>query len=299
MHRHILYIINPISGTGTKGLLNSLLETRTHEAGIEFSIHSSVADGDYNHLKQIIDDNKVTDVVIAGGDGTINQVINSLHTTGVNFGILPAGSGNGLAFSAGIPKNHSKALDIIFAGKAESTDAFMINGRFGCMLCGLGFDAQVAHDFAKDPNRGLTTYIKKTVSNFFVAKPYPFSITINEKSLDIEAYFISIANSNQFGNHFTIAPKASLKDGLLDIVIVTKQSKLSVLFQTLFQVGGYNNLQEIDVLKSDASVLYFQAKDISIINKELAPMHLDGDPVETEALLNATVLPSCFQLIYP
>ncbi|HEY0750103.1 MAG TPA: YegS/Rv2252/BmrU family lipid kinase [Chitinophagaceae bacterium] len=299
MSRHILYIINPISGVGSKGLLQSLVETRTKEAGIAFSIYPSVASGDYQFLKDIIREKKVTDVVIAGGDGTINQVVNALRKEDVSFGILPAGSGNGLAFTAGIPKNHNKALDIVFAGKAEWTDAFMINNSFACMLCGLGFDAQVAHDFAKDPNRGLTTYIKKTVSNFFIAKPYPFSITINEKTMDTVAYFISIANSNQFGNHFTIAPKASLKDGNLDIVIMTKQNKLSVLFQTLFQVGGFHNLQEMDVLKSDASVLYFQTKSITIHNQEMAPMHLDGDPVETKAIIEASILPSCFRLIYP
>lgn len=299
MLRHILYIINPISGGGSKGLLQSLVETRTKEAGIAFSIYPSVASGDYQFLKEIIREKKVTDVVIAGGDGTINQVVNALRKEDVSFGILPAGSGNGLAFTAGIPKNHSKALDIVFAGKTEWTDAFMINNSFACMLCGLGFDAQVAHDFAKDPNRGLTTYIRKTVSNFFIAKPYPFSITINDKTLDTEAFFISIANSNQFGNHFTIAPQASLKDGNLDIVIMTKQNKLSVLFQTLFQVGGFHNLQEIDVLKSDTGVLYFQTKSITIHNKEMAPMHLDGDPVETDAIIEASILPSCFRLIYP
>ena len=106
------------------------------------------------------------------------------------------------------------------------------------MLCGLGFDAKVAHDFAQQPKRGLITYIKLVVKNFFSAKTYPFEIQLAKQSFTTDAYFISIANSNQFGNNFTIAPKASLSDGLLDIVIVTDQNKLSLLLQTLKQVSG-------------------------------------------------------------
>jgi diacylglycerol kinase family enzyme len=217
----------------------------------------------------------------------------------VQFGILPCGSGNGLAFSAGIPKNIEKALEIIFMGNAHTTDAFEINGKFACMLCGVGYDAQVAHDFANDPNRGLITYIKKSIENFFIAEAYPFIIDINGNELLINAYFISIANSNQYGNNFTIAPKASLTDGLLDVVIVTKQHKLSLLIQTFKQVAGLNKLQEIDVINNEASVIYFQTEKLTIINKEGAPLHIDGDPAESFEKMEINVLKDCFRLIYP
>jgi diacylglycerol kinase (ATP) len=167
------------------------------------------------------------------------------------------------------------------------------------MLCGLGFDAQVAHDFAKDPKRGLTTYIKKTISNFFAAKTYPFVLTTNGKQIKTDALFISIANSNQFGNHFTIAPRASLNDGLLDIVVMAKQNKLLALLQAFRQVGGYNQLQKFEVLNENASLFYFQTKEIRIENSQLAPMHIDGDPVETVNRLNVQILKDSFRLIYP
>ena len=299
MDRHLLYIVNPISGTRNKGALRNLIETKTAAAGVRYSIASSAADSDYSHLISEIATNAITDVVIAGGDGTINGVINGLKNLNVQFGILPCGSGNGLAFGAKLPKDINRALDIVFAGKAQWTDAYEVNGQFACMLSGLGFDAQVAHDFANDPNRGLTTYIKKTIAHFFSAKAYPFVIQSGDESLETEAFFISIANSNQFGNNFTIAPKASLTDGLLDIVIVAKQTKLGLLWQAIRQVGGFNQLYTARLGDSKASVLYFQTEALHIKNPLLAPLHIDGDPAATAEEIEVKVLKNCFKLIYP
>ena len=297
--RHIVYIINPISGTGGKASLQTLVEQKTSAVGIKYSIHYSVANGDYSFLYPVIKQQGVTDIVIAGGDGTINQVLNSLRGQPVQFGIIPAGSGNGLALSAGIPKAKDKALDIIFKGKSLPTDAFLINDRFACMLCGLGLDAQVAHDFAKDPRRGLSTYVQKAVADFFTAKAYPFTLSAGGEELTTDAYFISVANSNQFGNYFTIAPRASLTDGLLDIVVVTAQSKLSMLLQTFRQVGGFNSLQESPLSNKEAGVIYFQAKELSIKNPAAAPLHIDGDPSETEPHFSFKILPHFYKLIIP
>lgn len=299
VNRKLLYIVNPISGKGNKSSLQEIIKTKSTAAGFDFAIYPSVASGDYSFLLPIIKEQKFTDVIIAGGDGTINQVVNNLRKAKVQFGIIPCGSGNGLAFSAGIPKNPEKALEITFKGQTEWCDAFLLNETFACMLCGVGFDAQVAHDFANDPKRGLTTYIKKTISNFFTAKTYPFVLTTNGKQIKTDALFISIANSNQFGNHFTIAPKASLNDGLLDIVVMAKQNKLLALLQAFRQVGGYNQLQKFEVLNENASVLYFQTKKIKIENPQLAPVHIDGDPAETANKLNVQILKDSFRLIYP
>ena len=299
MKRKLLYIINPISGTKNKFSLRRVIEAKTIAAGIEFAIFPSVESGNYSFLFPIIKEQGFTDVIIAGGDGTINQAVSSLRKSNVRFGIIPCGSGNGLAFSAGISKNPEKALQIIFKGKSEWCDAFLINETFACMLCGLGLDAQVAYDFANDPKRGLATYIRKTVTNFFTAKTYPFVLAANGKQIKTNALFISIANSNQFGNQFTIAPKASLNDGLLDIVVMAKQNKLSALLQAFRQVGGYNKLQTLEIINEKASVLYFQTSEIRIENPELAPMHIDGDPVETMIKLNVQILKDSFRLIYP
>lgn len=299
MERRIIYIVNPISGAKEKDPLRELIHARTWAAGIGFEVYPSVANGDYSFLYPSITENGVTDIIIAGGDGTINQVINDLRKFDVSFGIIPCGSGNGLAFSAGLVKNPDKSLEIIFKGKTKLTDAFTINGKFGCMLCGLGFDAQVAHDFANDPRRGLLTYIKKTLSNFFTARTYPFVIKTAEREIATDAFFISIANSNQFGNHFTIAPSASLNDGMLDVVVVNRQNKLSMLYCTTRQVCGFNKLQNLGSLNEKELVFYFQSDKFSIENPHNAPMHIDGDPVASAAVVEIELLKNCFRLISP
>jgi diacylglycerol kinase family enzyme len=209
------------------------------------------------------------------------------------------GSGNGLALAAKIPINPSTALDIIFNGKAKYIDSFYINQTFSCMLCGLGFDAQVAHDFAKQGSRGLVTYVKQTINNFFTARPYSFDIVNQGKSFNTEAFFISIANSNQFGNNFTIAPLASLDDGLLDIVIVKKMSKFRFLWQVIKQLrrGQVDEYNELTVQHRE--VLYFQTPRLMISNLENAPLHIDGDPVETTRKFSIQVIPQAFKLIQP
>jgi diacylglycerol kinase family enzyme len=145
----------------------------------------------------------------------------------------------------------------------------------------------------------LITYVKKIIQNFFTAKPYPFVLKLNNKTIKLEAYFISIANSNQFGNNFTIAPKASLTDGLLDIVVVTQQTKLNLLLQTLMQVTGFNQLQKAENINKDTSVVYFQTGSIQIINTSLAPLHIDGEPVESVKKIDIKIQPKSFQLVYP
>lgn len=295
--RKIIYIVNPFSGTSAKYDLQNLIAAETLKEGIKFSFIPSVADGDYSFLHNKIEEEGITDVVIVGGDGTVSQVIDSLKHLPVQFGIIPAGSGNGLAFGAGIARTPKKALETIFNNQAVLTDGFRINKRFACMLCGLGFDAKVAYDFSLQSQRGLATYVQQIFKNFFNAKTYSFRITLQQKHFETDAYFISIANSNQFGNHFTIAPKARMSDGLLDIVIVTEQSKMALLYNTMLQVGGQNKLLEQEEIDHNRSIIYFQTPEIIISNPNLAPMHIDGEPVNTESSVHAMIEEKCFKLL--
>ncbi len=299
MNRKFLYIINPISGTRDKKKLQELIHDTTTKAGCAFSCYPSVASGDYAYLIPIIREQGFTDIVMAGGDGTINKIVNSLKSLQLPFGILPVGSGNGLAFSAGIPKKLDKAMEVLFSGKPEWTDAFTVNESFACMLSGLGLDAQVAHDFAGDPNRGLATYVKRAISGFISAKTFSFTIKARNSQIKTQAFFISVANSNQFGNQVTIAPFASLHDGLLDIVVITRQHKLNMLLQALNQVSGYYHPQILESIDGKAGVIYFQTDHLEITNHHHAPQHIDGDPVETMQHLNIRMEKKCFQLICP
>lgn len=299
MHRKFIYLINPISGTGARGLLPDIIKNKTAEKNIPFEILHTNAAGDYHFLKEKIAVEKITDIIVCGGDGTVNQIANALLGIPVNIGIIPMGSGNGLAFAAKIPKRIHKALDTVFAGNAVYIDSFYINNKFSCMLCGLGFDAQVAHDFAKQKKRGLATYVKQSTKNFFSAKHYVFELILDEKSIHTEAFFISIANSNQFGNNFTIAPQASLHDGLLDIVVVNKMSKLRMIWAILKQVSiGQVRLYE-DKKYHRNDIHYFQTKKLTIKNPQLAPLHIDGDPAETAAAFEIEIIENAFKLLMP
>ncbi|RYY96578.1 MAG: diacylglycerol kinase [Chitinophagaceae bacterium] len=297
--RHFAYIINPISGTRSKKDLPDYVAARTKEAGFGCTVYASPKDGDYSAIERQLLAQASTDIVIAGGDGTINAAVGALRHLNLPFGIIPCGSGNGLALSAGLSKKPRPALDIILSAKPSPVDAYTVNGRFACMLCGLGLDAKVAHDFANAGTRGLMTYIEKSIANFFTAKPYPFTLEAGEARYPVEAFFISIANSNQFGNNVTIAPKASLSDGLLDVVVLAKQNKLSLVLQAARQCLGFIRPRELTTLRSGASVLYLQAPAIRIHNPEGAHLHIDGDPVETAPLLNIEVIPHAFQLLMP
>jgi len=297
MSRKIIYIINPISGTRSKSNLREIVESKTKEKKISYQIFPSVANGDYSFLSSVIKEEEITDVVIAGGDGTVSQVVGSLMNEKVDFGIIPCGSGNGLALAAKIPKQAEKALEIIFTGKAALTDGFFVNKTFACMLCGVGFDGKVAHEFSKQQTRGLSTYAKLVSKNFFSAAPYNFSIESNGLNFETEAFFISIANSNQFGNNFTIAPKALLADGLLDIVIAKKTAKPLLLFNLVKQIltGKVQDIKN----SLDYPVIYFQTDKIKIENMNKAPMHIDGDPAETSQSIQVEIKKKCFKLIQP
>jgi len=276
-----------------------MIGDKTTALHIPFEILPTNAEGNYSFLQEKITNEQITDIVICGGDGTVNQVTGALINIPVNIGIIPMGSGNGLAFAAKIPKGATSALDIIFAGKASYIDSLFINGKFSCMLCGVGFDAQVAHDFAKQSKRGLGTYMQQSWKNFIKAVPHNFEITTADTSFTTEAYFISIANGNQFGNNVTIAPKASLNDGLLDIVVVKKMSKIKMITALAKHIfdGKIDYYKNSNFHKKD--ILYFQTDKLKITNSSKAPLHIDGDPAVTSSLFTIEVVPNAFRLLQP
>ena len=295
-----MYLVNPISGTVKKSPLLFSIKTITESKGIPYEIAETDAGGNYIWIKEKIAEEGFTDVVIIGGDGTIRQVINALRDIeNLAFGIIALGSGNGLARAANISPKPLQALQSFFTGEAKYIDAFTINNHFSCMLSGIGFDAKVAHDFAEKATRGLFTYTQQSLINYFKAHPYQFEIVLDDFSFFTEAYFISIANSNQFGNNVTIAPQASLTDGLLDIVVVQKMNKARLPFAILKQIRGNNKLQQIVEDMSKNNVLYFQTPSLTIRNLKHAPFHIDGDPIETSSEFEIKIIKDCFKLVQP
>lgn len=299
MNRKILFFINPISGTKGKSLLREKIVEKCATHHCSFEISPTSKDGNYNFLKEKIANDLITDVVICGGDGSLSPIISQLLHSSINVGIIPSGSGNGMARTVGIPSSASKALDIILNGNPTPVDAFWVNGLLSCHLIGLGFDAKVAYEFSKHKTRGINTYIKEVIKNFFSVKKYAFEIEVNNELHFKEAFMISVANSNQFGNNFKIAPQASLTDGKLDVTILEKANKPIILIELMRHVitGTASKIEDKD--RHQSKILYFQTKAIKIKNLSNAPFHLDGEPMDTAEDFNIQVIPNAYKLILP
>lgn len=296
MQRKIFYLINPIAGTRKKDRIAELIRKKTSEKGWPFFISLTPENGDFSEIVSTAKTGKFTDICIVGGDGTINQAVNALGHLSLQFSIIPMGSGNGLANTARIPHDPNKALQLLFEGTARETDAFKVNGNLSCMLAGLGLDAQVANDFAMEKTRGLLTYIRLTLTAFWKAKSFPYEIQSGTLRKEGRALMITISNSNQFGNQVRIAPQASICDGLLDVVIANKMSKIRFLLNTARQLllGKVSDVS----LSPNKDILYFQTERLTINNIGNAPFHIDGDPKNSPQMLEFEILPGYFKLIH-
>jgi diacylglycerol kinase family enzyme len=300
LSRKLLYIINPIAGNGSRGLLRKLIEEQTRTAGFDFECHDSAIGGDYEELLSQTSKSGFTDIIIAGGDGTINQVVGAFRHLNLPFGIIPCGSGNGLARAAKLSTDPSKALATIFSGTPRPIDGYTVNGQFACELTGLGFDGAVAHAYASSDTRGLNTYIRHAIKQFASAPSYKFNVRVLGQEIALDAYMIT----DQFGNKVTIAPHASLSDGLLDVVIVKKQNKIPLLWRAYRQLSGRNRpLRGEEIVASLSSgaqqqdIHYWQVPSIEIENLGGALIHIDGEPSEAISYTQLRVLPLAFTLI--
>jgi diacylglycerol kinase family enzyme len=217
----------------------------------------------------------------------------------MRMAIVPVGSGNGLARCAGIPLKPSGAFDVLLHGTPQPTDAFEVNDQFACMLCGIGFDAAVARRFALQKKRGLFTYARLTLQEYLHFKPEQFSIRAGTLALDTAAYMVTVANSNQFGNNVTIAPMASLTDGLLDVVVVKKQPRWMLPVSLLRQVGGGFKMHKSGAVARGQHVVYTQAAGLQLTCTRPMPVHIDGDPAGMHTSLKIKMLPGAFTLWVP
>lgn len=297
--RRLIFFVNPVAGTRAKDGLERFIAKQCTAHGIAYQIVQSTPHTTAEMLEFHLLDFKATDIIACGGDGTVNLAARAASQTGCNLGILPVGSGNGLARTAHIPLKPSLAWEVICNGKLQKTDGFSINEHFGCMLSGVGFDAAVAERFAHSHRRGLFTYATSTLIQYFKAHPQQYEIRMDGLHFFTDAFFISVANSNQYGNNVTIAPLASLNDGLLDVIVVQKMPKTSLPFALLRQIRNNSALKKwVDDI-GKKSILYFQTPSISIRNLAHAPLHIDGDPVHTASQLDYKIMPNAFNLWVP
>ncbi|AFL81662.1 conserved protein of unknown function BmrU [Aequorivita sublithincola DSM 14238] len=247
MKTNIHFIVNPIAGKGKNELSEALLETYFPKDEYSVSIKKTEFVLHATSLTKASIDEGAQIIVACGGDGTINEVASSLVSTSVILGILPMGSGNGLASNLKIPKNLNKALNIIKSQNAIAIDTGTLNGEPFFSNTGVGFDAHVISDFEENTTRQLFSYVKSTLRTL---KNYHYKniveLKYNGTTELISPFLLFVSNSNEMGYKMSLTPRASLQDGLLDLVIVPELSHFKLfIFAILFLFKKQHWMKEV------------------------------------------------------
>lgn len=292
--KRALAIINPISGTGTKNNLPRLLSEAYSSTDIQLYVTYTKYGGHAYELAKSAVSDGFSQVVAIGGDGTINEVASALLGSDTALGIVPKGSGNGLARALGIPMSEKQAVSLLTAGEVKRIDCCVANGKPFFCTCGLGFDAEVSAAFAEAPFRGLLSYAQTAVAKYINYKPSIYRIEIEgveDSPIETEAFVIAAANANQYGNNAYIAPEASMIDGKMDLVIL-RPFKLIELAQVTLQLFTKR-------LEENIHQQSYQTRRATICREQAGVVHLDGEPMQMDARIDIEVLESVINVIVP
>lgn len=289
----IIFILNPISGfLGLRRRkVEKIIRTAIKKENLVGEIWYSKYAGHTTELVKKAADDRVKAVVIAGGDGSINEAARSLVYTDTALGIIPCGSGNGLANHLKISFNIKKALQTIKEGYTKAADTIKIGNQYAFSLAGIGLDAMIAERYRLAKQRGFLSYMRSSLIEYVTHTPETITIKTDTMEIQEKCICLVFANSNQFGYNFRIAPQADLFDGYMDVVIVKKMPLISAPLSSMQIWTGYAD-----------KCLYissFKAKKVSIIREHDGMMNIDGDPFKSEQNIDVEVLPASLKLIVP
>ena len=289
MKKKILYIINPISGTQRKQGIANLVEKLTDTQVFDLAVEKTQYAGHATIIAQQAAHDGVDVVVAVGGDGTVNEVGRALVNSNTAMGIIPCGSGNGLARHLGIPLNAKKAIAIINKCVVHKLDYGTINDRPFFCTCGVGFDAFISEKFASSGKRGLLTYVENTLKSGLLYKPQEYVIEDESGSERCKAFLIACANASQYGNDAFIAPYASMKDGLFDVVVMEPFNAIEAP-QVAFQLFS-------GTLPENSHVKSFRTNKLRIVRESEGVAHYDGDPFWTGNIIDVSLHHNAFRVI--
>lgn len=279
------FIINPNAGSKNKAKYTKLIHLiKSNSAHTIWETTEPLEATQFAH--QAIK-NGATRIIAIGGDGTINEVASVLVGKLIPLGIIPVGSGNGLARHLNIPLNYKKAFQKTLVGASIKIDVGYINHKPFFCTAGIGFDAAVAHRFANSQGRGLINYMKATIITLF--KYSPIKVRVNNAPAE-KVFSLSIANANQFGNNAFISPFSNIQDGQLELVKIGILNKLQagILAVRLFKKSIHHS----------KNVTLESCKEASIHYLNNAPIHIDGENLLTDnELLNITISPLALTVI--
>jgi len=289
MAAETLFIVNPISGTGKQRRINNILQKALDYNKFNPTIVYTEYGGHATELSRNAI-NRYEFVIAVGGDGTVNEVAKGLIGSNTTMGIIPVGSGNGLARHLNIPMNSTQAVKTLNKLLIKPIDTLKINNQVSVNVSGTGFDAHVAHLFSKNGKRGPIPYVKIAASEFMRYKSQAYSLDINGKKIFRNAFLISLANSSQFGNNAHISPEAIIDDGLVDICIMDDIPKVeSSIMATRLMNKTIHKSQHMEIIRTNKVV---------IDTNHPIVCHIDGDPVVFDTEINVEVIPASLKIIY-
>jgi diacylglycerol kinase (ATP) len=287
----IAFIFNPISGRKSRFDLHKIIHNYLDNTKYAPEIIETEYAG---HAKELVKDclKKGIKIIIAvGGDGTVNEVASSLHKSGATLGIIPKGSGNGLARSLNIPIDARKAVECINNGHLTTIDIGAINKKFFFCTCGTGFDAKVGHKFSKSKKRGFITYIKTIFREYGAYLPKKYRLKIDGKNLVRRSFLVTVANAGQYGNNAYIAPKAKMNDGKFELCLFKPFPWYTSLFLS-FRLFA----RTIDKSKYIETI---QCQSIVFRKKKKYRFHIDGEPVKFNGKVKINIIPAALNVIAP
>ncbi len=271
--KSITFIINPISGTHSKDRIPDLIDELLDKTRFDYDIRLTAYRGHAAELTRQCTEEGRDIVVAVGGDGTVNEVARSLTHTKTALGVIPCGSGNGLARHLCLPMDVAGALQIINRCQIEQFDYGVINDLPFFCTCGMGFDAFISLKFAEAGKRGPVTYVENVLKEGLKYRPETYEIVDESGAHHHKAFLIACANASQYGNNAYIAPGATMRDGMMDVIIMEP-------FDTLEAPQIATDLF-MKTLGNNSKIKTFRTNSLRIHRKEPGAIHYDGDPIMT------------------
>ncbi|MBG8553834.1 diacylglycerol/lipid kinase family protein [Hymenobacter guriensis] len=284
----ICFLLNPTSGTNRRLDLPALLSQHLDANLVSYEVEETQYAGHAVELARAAAARGCRVVVAVGGDGTVNEVARGLLGTQAALGILPRGSGNGLARHLKIPMEIGAAIKHLNQPTFQRIDVGTINGREFFCTAGLGFDAHVSKCFAEAGTRGLSTYAQVALREYRRFRPVPITVELADTTLETNCYVLAFANAAQYGNNAYIAPRANIQDGLLDLCLIDSMSVVRAVRVALSLALG-------DLPESGAAVFH-TARQVRVEAAKPLGFHVDGDYVGTSTQFSVELHPLALEV---